>query len=48
MEDEFLKLMQRDVGYVAKYNEYTKDIQMKGKKKCMSLTSHHRMKKSED
>jgi len=32
MKDEFLKLMQRDVGYVAKYNEYTKDIQMRAKK----------------
>ena len=34
MKDEFLKLMQRDVGYVAKYNEYTKDIQMKAKNRA--------------
>lgn len=32
MEEEFLDLMQRDTGYVAQYNEYTKDIQMRAKK----------------
>lgn len=32
MEEEFLDLMQRDTGYVARYNEYTKDIQMRAKK----------------
>lgn len=32
MKNEFLNLMQRDIGYIAKYNDYTKDIQMKAKK----------------
>ncbi len=32
MKDEFLKLMKCDIGYVAKYNDYTKDIQLRAKK----------------
>ena len=32
MKEDFLKLMQENTGYIAKYNDYTKDIQLRAKK----------------
>ena len=39
MRDEFLNIMKSNTAYIAKYNEYTKDIQMKAKKLIYEFNS---------
>lgn len=41
MKDEFIKIMQNDNAYVAKYKEYTKDIQMRAKRLLFELNNLH-------
>lgn len=39
MQNDFLNIMKNDVGYIAKYQEYTKEIQMKAKKLLYSYNN---------